>query len=83
MKINYAVYSRQNGWNDWAEIFCGHSCEARNLKGKKSKFFILFFSFSTGNTGPFSQFSINMLFCKYKEYNLGYACCLGNTWYAV
>ena len=26
--LNY-IFSRPNGWTEWAEIFCGHSWEAR------------------------------------------------------
>ena len=65
MKINYAVYSRQNGWNDWAEIYCRHSWVTGGgywLKKSKylkkdvfsSKFPFKLIFFSTGNTGPIS-----------------------------
>ena len=36
--ICVCVYSRPNGWTNWAEIFCGHSLVAGGcLRLKKSK----------------------------------------------
>ena len=41
----YVAYSRPNGWPEWNDIFCGHSCVAGgSLRLKKIRnFFLLFF----------------------------------------
>ena len=51
----YVANSRRNGWTDWTEIFCGHSCVAGGCN-KNVCFYQTFFSifFSTGNAGLFS-----------------------------
>ena len=42
----YVVYSHPNGWTDWTEIFCGHSCLGGGIIGyKNSKLSVQFFLF--------------------------------------
>ena len=43
----YVAYSRQNGWTDSADIFCGQSWVAGGIKVKKNRH-IFFQNYSTG-----------------------------------
>ena len=48
----YVVYSRPNGWTEWADLFSGHSWVACYSLKENSSFF-------TGNAGPFRLSIIN------------------------
>ena len=63
----YVLYSRPNGWTEWAEILCGHSWVAGAKKIRNDKFFFKFIIFFLRVTpGPSAEEQILFFFNEIK-----------------